>query len=137
MKKQLLILFMLASFSSSFAQGLTKEDYLRRSKNQKKTAWILCGTGATLILTSLIVYPNNYSFLGFNSAAEQRQANSAGVLFTAGGICVLGSIPFFILSGGNRKKAAALSFRLNRFQAPGTGFGWSVFRPSLGLQIGL
>lgn len=33
MKKQLLILFMLASFSSSFAQGLTKEDYLRRSKN--------------------------------------------------------------------------------------------------------
>ena len=128
MKKQLLILFMLASFSSSFAQGLTKEDYLRRSKNQKKTA---------LILTGLVAYPSNYSFLGFNSAAEQRQANSAGVLFTAGGICVLGSIPFFILSGGNRKKAAALSFRLNRFQAPGTGFGWSVYRPSVGLQIGL
>lgn len=137
MKKQLLILLMLAAFSNGFAQGLTKEDYLRRSKNQKKAAWTLCGTGATLFLTSLFVYPSNYSFLGFNSDAEDRQANTAGVFFVAGSTCMLGSIPFFRLSGRNKKKAAALSFRLNRFQPPGTAFTGTAYRPSVGLQIGL
>ncbi|MBK6826679.1 MAG: hypothetical protein IPG86_07385 [Chitinophagaceae bacterium] len=139
MKKQMLLLVLLATLKTGHAQNRTKEDYLHKSANQKKVAWLLSGTGATLVLVSLITYPSGYTFLGFNSADEQRQANTSIVLFIAGGTSMLASIPFFILSGSNKRKASTVSFRIDRIQAPGagSGAGWSVYSPGLALRIGL
>ena len=102
-------------------------------------AWLLCGTGATLVLVSLIAYPSSYSFLGFNSPDEQRQANTSNAIFVAGGTSMLASIPFFILAGRNKRRAGSVSLRIDRIQAPGvgSGAGWSVYRPGLALKIGL
>ena len=69
---------------------ITKEDYLKKSKNQKTAAFILLGAGATMIA---IAAPGNVSF------------DILPVLAIGGAGGILGSIPLFIASGKNKKRA--------------------------------
>ena len=84
-------------------QPLTKQDYLQKSKSRKVAGFILLGVGATLIG---IAAPGNVSF------------DLLPVLAIGGGGAVLGSIPLFIASGRNKRKAASITSYFSLQQNP-------------------
>ena len=128
MKKIIPLLLLLAFSKTSFSQqtdpkqALTKQDYLQKSKSQKTTAFILLGIGATAVA---IAAPGNVSF------------DVLPVLVIGGGLATLGSIPLFIASGKNKRKAKQISFKMQ--QTPQLQISRSVNRafPSLNFKLSL
>jgi hypothetical protein len=98
----ILLILSIASFSQS--PILTKEDYLRKSKNQKTTAWIMLGGGNAMSVVGL-------SLFNFAGSADGEVNNTpATVLFFTGVAAMFGSIPFFHAAKKNRNKAISVSF---------------------------
>src|SRR4249920_474227 len=90
--------------------SIQKTDYLQKSKNQKTAAWLLLSGGIAMTVTGMVIYQNAY-----NSAVEDNpwyfgtDANPAGaVIATVGLLSCAGSIPLFIASGKNKKRARAV-----------------------------
>jgi hypothetical protein len=52
--KLLLAFALLFALNANVVGQQTKTDYLTKSKNQKKAAWIMLGSGTGLIITSLV-----------------------------------------------------------------------------------
>ena len=109
----LLMTFSVASFSqqTTTATPAVKTDYLKKSKKQNTAAWILVGGGFAFTTTGILV--------GINGAAEEiigaftgEKSNKfeigAGFFYT-GLATMLGSIPLFIASTRNKRKASAVS----------------------------
>ncbi|NVJ84873.1 MAG: hypothetical protein HWE15_01110 [Algoriphagus sp.] len=121
MKKLFIAIFVVATLIGaaypSFAQQMTKQDYLEKSKKQKTTAWILLGAGAAVTTTGAIIFSENFCIFGC-SKSEVDASNAGGVMVLAGGAAMLASIPVFISSGNNAKKAAELSFRYQPMNIP-------------------
>ena len=106
MKKIMLFVTMLIVAVSTFSQqtnpspSLTKEDYMQKSKKQKTVAWILLGTGATAVITGILIEAPH-------RGTGDSQSFVGGAIEAGGIICMLTSIPFFISSSKNKKRAAA------------------------------
>ena len=85
-------------------------DYLRMSKRHKRTGWVLLGAGLALTAGGVIV------------ASHQDEGIDAGLAFAfisgAGVFLSLISIPFFIASARNKRKAMALSPSVGLQQRP-------------------
>ncbi|NOT52519.1 MAG: hypothetical protein HOP10_14715 [Chitinophagaceae bacterium] len=98
MKKISLLFLLLALSAISFCQKptLTKEEYLAKGKSQKKAAWIMLGTGGALLA---IAAPGKVSF------------DILPVLVIGGGGLVIGSIPLFLASGKNKRRAMSMAFK--------------------------
>jgi len=77
-------------------QPLTKNDYLQKSKNQKTAAWVLLGGGLALAVGGAV--------LDVNSDWSSSETPYL-VVITAGCASMLGSIPLFISSAKNKRKA--------------------------------
>ena len=113
MKKAIFIFIFSALVFSSFSQpvnssaALTKQDYLKKSKNQKITAWVLLGGGTITWLAGA----------SKNMNQDDNIDGGGEVAMTVGGLAALSSIPFFIMASKNKKKAAAISFRMEKVQA--------------------
>ena len=75
--------------------ALTKQDYLHKSKSQRTAAWTTLGGGAALLTT------------GFLLAYGEPDAASAFAVI--GLTSTLISIPLFIASSRNKRKAAKVS----------------------------
>lgn len=101
----LFLLFSISIFSQqSQSPALSKEYYLQKSKNQKTTGWVLLAGGTAIAIGGGILFGNS-DFLSGDSNAD------AGGYLMLGGIAAdLISIPFFISSAKNARKAASLSF---------------------------
>ncbi|MGH2554045.1 MAG: hypothetical protein ACRDEB_10025 [Chitinophagaceae bacterium] len=128
MKKIILFSLLLLLSATTFSQqtttatSLTKTDYLRKSKNQKTAAWVLLGAGSACLA---IAAPGNVSF------------DILPALVIGGGGMVVASIPLFIASGKNKKKAMNMSFRFQHTPVPqGMGFAEKKI-PSLSLSLHL
>ena len=80
---------------------VVKTDYLAKSKNQKTAAWFLLGGGAALIGTGFLIGDSKNST--FDDAATGAVLGGIGVL------SALGSIPLFIASVKNKRKALKMS----------------------------
>ena len=81
----------------------SKYSYLKKSKTQKTIGWILLAAGAGIAAYGLITI-NNYT-------DNQWGFNITGALIAiAGGVIAASSIPFFISSARNKRKATTLSF---------------------------
>lgn len=110
----LLLIFSATSFSQQTnpAPTLSKQDYLKKSKRQKTAAWILMGVGVlSTSLGSVRTNPNGYW------GGPEDNSNTNSTVFLVTGLAAIGtSIPFFIASSKNKKKAA--SFSLNFKTAP-------------------
>lgn len=109
-----------------FVPGTTKQDYLKKSKNRKTTGWVLLGTGSLSVLLASIEENPDYG------------GSTNRPLMAIGGLAAIGaSIPCFIASARNKKKAAAISFN-NQF-VPQINGGELVNRavPCLHLKIDL
>jgi hypothetical protein len=130
MKKIVVCTLMLIVASISFCQetpaksSLTPEAYLKKSKTQKIVGFVFLGAGA---ITLISVSGGNTDF------------NTLGTAVVAGGLSVIASIPLFIASGRNKRKAkaAAISFNIhnNRVFEP-TGLSLRRY-PAIMLKMSL
>jgi hypothetical protein len=154
MKKYVLILLIALIGLKSFGQadtvktgskmpGTDYSELIQKSKNQKAAAWALLGGGTVMTVAGLILWNNEnekrakedtwgYVFsLGYND----------WIILSAAGIiaATAGSIPLFVASRKNKRKANALSMS---FKIEKTFFSQSynltkVNYPALSLKINL
>jgi hypothetical protein len=107
MKKVIAYVLLLAMPATTFCQKtndtvpVVKTDYLAKSKNQKSAAWVLLGGGVVLIGTGFLV--------GDGKEASFDDAATGAVLAGIGVLSAVGSIPLFIASGKNKRKAMKAS----------------------------
>lgn len=90
------------------APTLTKQDYLLKSKHQKTVAWILLGGGLLSTGLGSIRFKPDDDWGGGNN-----QPTTGSTVFLVTGLAAIGgSIPLFIASSKNKKKAGTVSFRM-------------------------
>lgn len=109
MKKTILLclqLFFIVSCMSQQLQNdknLSRQDYLSRSKENRTGGLILLGAGAAL---------TTGGFISLNTSDWLNGDDTPFILFTTGIGSMLGSIPLFIISGNQAKKAANISGKI-------------------------
>lgn len=136
MKKTILsivfLAFSLASFSQSTPPAHTSDYYLAKSKRQRNTAWIMLGGGVALIGLGVVI-------TAAPTMSTDHGNTAADVMGLVGFTSSLGSIPMFISASKNKRKAAALSFNLQKFPhaAPAAAYQAAALQPALKLSIGL
>ena len=136
MKKILLALILVLIVIKSFSQepaspSLSKEDYLKKSQQQKKTAWILLATGTAMAVGGIIVVNNTFS-LESNSATD-----IAAVVALAGIITDLVSIGFFVGSSNSKQRAARIAISNQHISFPQQNVFALKMQPALTLKIAL
>lgn len=123
MKKIILYAILFAMPALSFTQSTDNivpaitTDYLKKSKNQKTAAWVLLGGGFALSTTSILIGTAKatedlaYGLGGFllGEPAPQNDYTAENILLVTGTAAMLGSIPLFIASKKNKKKAINMS----------------------------
>jgi hypothetical protein len=123
MKKMLTFLLLLTISTAGFSQQ-PKTDYLEKSKKQKTTAWVLLGGGVALGVGAAAWSGSNWESTG------------PDVLFVIAGASIIGSIPLFIASGKNKKKAEIASFfRIDKAPIAKTNTITTTSVPSIGIRI--
>ncbi len=134
-----LLLFVLSLQATSQQTTITNEklqiDYQKKSTSQKTIAWILAGTGVTTVIISIATFDGTEIF--YSLAGNNKPINRFGALFFGGSAVALSSIPFFIISGKNKRKAMSLSFNIQQMpQLKQTSIAYCPI-PSLKLKIRL
>ena len=100
MKKIMVYFLLLVLPATSFCQQtndsvpVVKTDYLAKSKSQKTAAFIFLGIGVTTLSIA---------------ALGDVNFDALGVLVVVGGVSTIASIPLFIASGKNKRKAMKAS----------------------------
>jgi hypothetical protein len=92
----------------SSTHKLTKEEYLKKSKGQKTAAIVLLAGGGALITVGAILTTNDVVNLDIEDNSNE---DVEAALILAGGVAMLGSIPFFIASRKNKERAMQVSFK--------------------------
>lgn len=131
MKEIILFTMLLIVSSATFSQqtnsgsSMTKQDYLQKSKNQKTAAWIMLGGGTVAGIGGV---------LWATSDIFSKNAGPDILIFT-GAAAMVGSIPLFIASGRNKRKAMSLSFNIQQVIQP-MQYGFANHNiPSLSLRM--
>ena len=112
-------------------------DYLKKSKNQKKAAYILLGGGGALMITGIIIPKGDITHIDPAGGTSYKNDGIKSVFTQSGALAMLGSIPFFIVSGKNKKKAMSLSFKNEAVPQIFKQSIVSLSLPSLALKLGL
>jgi len=109
----------------------TKDYYLQKSKSQKTTAWVLIGVGAAAVIAGTIVATTLKEQDDFDEGVNKLA--TGGYLMAAGGVSCLISIPFFVSSGKNKRRALALSSGLQQIPIPAKGL--AIKQPTINICI--
>jgi hypothetical protein len=112
---------------------LTREDYLKKSKNQKTAAWVLLGGGSALIITGLLI--GNRKESSFGDAGTGAVIGIIGFL-----AATAGSIPLFIASSRNKRKAEHATAHLRFEKVPAiqqTGMSYFSCYPAVSVKFNL
>jgi hypothetical protein len=97
--------------ASRSSRHLQSSNRCTSKKVKKKTAaWISLGVGAAFVLTGAAIPKNETEGAVFPSENEYVRA----AFYLVGSVSILASIPYFIGSGINKKKAASLSVSILR-----------------------
>jgi hypothetical protein len=116
MKKIIFFTLLFAFATSVFAQQnlskptLTSQDYLLKSKKQKTAAWVLLGGGMAFIGTGFLI--------GAREESTFDDAATGGIFIGVGLASSLASIPLFIASSRNKRKAGAISTQIEILRYP-------------------
>jgi uncharacterized membrane protein YiaA len=128
--KKISVLVLLTTISiCSFSQvkdepvkPMLKADYLKKSRNQKITAWVLFGTGAIVNIVGITKVDEPESPLGY---------------FIAGSAIMLSSIPFTVMAHKNKKKALSVTINTQQLHQLKSSNLLTVIYPALTMKIGL
>ncbi len=132
----LMMLMILLTSHASSAQ--TKVDYLTKSKHQKTAAWIMLGGGFGLGIAGDIIGLNGtVDLLSGQFDKAGNNVGAGGILIIAGGAAMLGSIPLFIASGKNKRKAMSLSFTNQPTSALVKNIMGNRYVPSISVKLNL
>ncbi len=113
-----LLLFIVKSFSQTLA--FSKDRYLQKSKNQKTVGWVMLGGGVAMTTIGILIASGQTNDrLNDPFGVDPFSGNEgAAIVAVAGLASALGSIPFFISSAKNARKAAKISFNNQRILFP-------------------
>ena len=148
MKKIVLSTMLVAIAIASFGQQdtaskpvLPQTDYLAKSKRQKTAAWVFLGTGVAVFTGGLIAhYHHANNADDFEDAIESAFGYDDEMAVAGLGLMIAGgSIPFFIDSSKNKKKAnaAVVFIEMEKAQVlQGTAYNNQLF-PAVGVKISL
>ncbi|MCW3110612.1 MAG: hypothetical protein JWQ09_5118 [Segetibacter sp.] len=126
-----LLLFVVKSFSQEpTSPALSKDYYLKKSKNQKTVAWILLAGGTVMAVGGAISFSHNYDY-GSNSATD-----ISGFLLLGGIVSDIVSIPFFTSSSKNKRKAASIAISNQNIFLPRQNSFALKTQPTITLKIG-
>jgi hypothetical protein len=137
MKKLLLLFTLLSTMIVSAQEGkYTRDYYLTKSKNQKTMGWIMLAGGAGLVIAGIAVgnsdNNNDPNELDFGPNFD------AGLWLLGGGLAVgAGSIPFFISSSNNARKAASISIINQKILIPKGAALSARTQPAISIRIAL
>jgi len=141
MKEAIVSIVLLITAAATFCQQtnsppiVAKQDYLLKSKKQKKAAKILLGGGGALTLTGILLSVSTAG--GALDPASKDNSSLAAGLGYGGAVIMAGSIPFFISSSKNKRKAMSISFKNQSLLGlKNGGFAYKVV-PSVSLKIDL
>jgi hypothetical protein len=135
MKKFFFLIMLLAFVTKAFTQ-----DYLRKSRNQKTTAWVLLGAGTTMVaigaIGSMTAYTNDIVYIGsLGTEGEPSQGDAYGYLLVAGVVCDAASIPFFISASKNRRLAGTVQMSNQKIYLPQNSSIALRYVPAVSLKI--
>jgi hypothetical protein len=140
----LFLLFATTSFSQQNQISLSKPgtDYLKKSQNQKKAAWIMLGGGATLVLIGAVIPQGELTDrLSYPCLCRDDHANDGiKAALSLGGIAAMvGSVPLFLASSKNKKRATKASaiIQMERMPVLQTIMVRNQSFPAVGLRIQL
>src|SRR4051812_17399009 len=113
MEKILLALVCIMLVADSFCQttttALTREDYLKKSKNQKTAALAMIIGGAVTTTVGVAVALGGAVDCAYGNPTCGKDHTLAIVLAISGSAAILGSIPFYIAANKSRKKAMSVA----------------------------
>lgn len=136
----LAILVTKASFGQQTtpSPSFTQEDYLKKSKKQKKTATILLISGAAVTLAGTAMWVGEFhDLLTDLDRVEKNKLDAAAGFVIVGGTMILASIPFYISAGKNKKMALSLALKNEPVQQIQQGTLVLKNTPSLTLKLSL
>ncbi len=128
-----LLLFVVESFS----QTPSKDYYLQKSKNQYTAGWVFLGGGAAMVTIGIILASKHTTSYGTLSSPNIDIFPTSAVLATAGIGAIFCSIPFFISSSKNARKAATISFNNQNILLLQQNSFVSKAQPTVSLKISL
>lgn len=134
MKKTITFLMLLLFSVNAFSQTIpnnefSKEYYLQKSKSQKTTGWILLTGGTIMTVVGAFSFNNSWD------DSPNSGTDAYGFIALGGVVSALGSIPFFIMSGNNARKAATISLINQPVFSPMQGSLVQNSQPALSLKI--
>ena len=134
MKKIFVCLTLLLLTVKSFSQtpSLSKEDYLKKSKTQKTVGWVMLGGGVAMTTIGYVIINQQVNDDPLNAITTGQ---GYVVLMIAGAATALGSIPFFISSAKNARRAAAISFNNQKILFPQQNTFVLKTQPTVTLKI--
>ena len=135
MKRILFSVVLLLLIAKSFSQtpALSKDYYLKKSKTQKTVGWAMLGGGLAMTSIGLIIANKKVNDDPFNAILD-----TGPIAVTLAGVGVaLGSIPFFISSAKNARRAATISFENQKVLFPKQNVLALKVQPAITLKIGL
>ena len=134
MKKIFFCLTLLLLTVKSFSQtpALSKEDYLKKSKTQKTVGWVMLGGGVAMTTIGYVIITQQVNDDPLNAITTGQ---GYVVLMIAGAATALGSIPFFISSAKNARRAAAISFNNQKILFPQQNTFVLKTQPTVTLKI--
>jgi len=98
-----------------------------KHKKQKKTGFILLGSGVAASLAGVLIGSNS------DSLYDEANLGTGAILVTAGALTAISSIPVFIVSGSNKRKAQTY-VQLDRVPISNLGYSKSDL-VSVGVKI--
>ncbi len=138
--KKIVTVILLVFYVSGIAQVTdtvkysVREDLLQKSKRQKTTAFVMLGVGAAAAVTGSIIFSQNFDIW---SDTNDTMMGTGAILATAGGLSMLGSIPFFIASSKNKRQAMGMSAGVDIERAMPAGAYQSTYFPALNIRLDL
>lgn len=115
-----------------------KQDYLAKSKRQKTAAWLLVAGGVALVTVGAVIDPGDPEFNILCLCYTGSNDDTKGLIIASGIGALGGSIPLFLASARNKRKAISMSVNVQKVpQLLQDGKLKSRSFPSLSLNIGL
>ncbi len=87
----------------SFSQDKSQTFYLKKIDKQKTAAWSMLAGGFTLMTVAVVASGST------TTNAKAGSLRTIEILFGAGALSTIGSIPLFIIAGKNRKTGMKLT----------------------------